>query len=106
MLSLEPVIHCLSADTDKLFYPHGEEAEDIKDAYAMVSAISTLIYWLLLADLTVFCAFCSFLLVSGRVVSDEGMFLGALIYLIVTFQRSLQPQPKTEGLCRLHMGAL
>ena len=52
MLALEPVIHCLSAGTDKLFYPHCKEVNDTKDAYSMTSAIAMLPYWLLLASST------------------------------------------------------
>merc|ERR1719223_139909 len=54
MLCLEPVVHCLSADNDKLFYPHCTEGKDIKDAYSIIAAIAMLLYWLLLTDLTVF----------------------------------------------------
>jgi len=108
MLALEPVIHCLSADTDKLFYPHCTEAKDIKDAYSVMSAIAMLLYWLLLTDLTVFSMrFSAFLLVVGRVVSEVGLFLGALVYLIVSFASAISSlNQKLKDFAGMHVGAL
>merc|ERR1719446_400469 len=108
MLALEPVIHCLSAGTDMLFYPHCEEASNIKDAYSIVSAIAMLLYWLLLTDLTVFSMrFSAFLLVIGCVASEVGLFLGALVYLIVTFASSISSlNQKLKDFAGMHMGAL
>jgi len=108
MLILEPMIHCLSAEPEKLFYPHCKEAKDLKDAYAIVSAIAMLLYWLLLTDLTVFSMrFSAFLLVIGRVVSEVGLFLGALIYLIVTFSSAISSlNQKLKDFAGMHLGAL
>jgi len=108
MLALEPVIHCLGADTDKLFYPHCTEAKDIKDAYSVMSAIAMLLYWLLLTDLTVFSMrFSAFLLVVGRVVSEVGLFLGAMVYLIVSFASAISSlNQKLKDFAGMHVGAL
>merc|ERR1711988_1020532 len=108
MLALEPVIHCLSAENDKLFYPHCKEAKDIKDAYSIISAIAMLLYWLLLTDLTVFSMRVSaFLLVIGRVASEVGLFLGALVYLIVSFASAISSlNQKLKDFAGMHLGAL
>merc|ERR1719446_1855795 len=108
MLALEPVIHCLSAGTDKLFYPHCKEAKDIKDAYSIISAIAMLLYWLLLTDLTVFSMrFSAFLLVIGRVASEVGLFLGALVYLVITFASAISSlKQDLKTFAGMHWGAL
>jgi hypothetical protein len=96
MLALEPIVHCLSGDTDTLFYPHCKEAEDIKNAYSIISAIAMLLYWLLLTDLTVFSMrFSAFLLVIGRVASEVALFLGALLYLIASFASAISSLTKS-----------
>merc|ERR1711988_1074812 len=108
MLCLEPVVHCLSAENDKLFYPHCKEAKDIKDAYSIISAVAMLLYWLLLTDLTVFSMRVSaFLLVIGRVASEVGLFLGALVYLIVSFASAISSlNQKLKDFAGMHIGAL
>ena len=56
------------------------------EADLVISTIASLLYWLLLIDLTVFSMrFSTFLLVIGRVASELGLFLSALIYLIISF---------------------
>jgi len=108
MLALEPIIHCLGSDNKKLFYPHCTEAKDIKDAYSIISAIAMLLYWLLLTDLTVFSMRISaFLLVIGRVASEVGLFLMALVYMIVSFASAISSlNQKLKDFAGMHMGAL
>jgi uncharacterized membrane protein YgcG len=108
MLALEPIVHCLSGDTDTLFYPHCKEAEDIKNAYSIISAIAMLLYWLLLTDLTVFSMrFSAFLLVIGRVASEVALFLGALLYLIASFASAISSlNQKLKDFAGMHWGAL
>ena len=109
MLALEPVIHCLSAGTDKLFHPHCKEAKDIKDAYSIISAIAMLLYWFLHTDLTMFPMRFFFSFSVGH--RQRGFWDGALPWRFNLFDRHLcqhkqQLQPKAEGHCRHMLGCI
>jgi uncharacterized membrane protein YgcG len=51
--------------------------------------------------------FSAFLLVIGRVASEVGLFLGALIYLVVTFASAISSlNQKLKDFAGMHLGAL
>eukprot|EP00930_Biecheleria_cincta_P030927 TRINITY_DN2143_c0_g1_i2.p1 TRINITY_DN2143_c0_g1~~TRINITY_DN2143_c0_g1_i2.p1 ORF type:complete len:659 (+),score=109.21 TRINITY_DN2143_c0_g1_i2:158-1978(+) len=108
MLCLEPIVHCLGSDSDKLFDTHCTEAETMKDAYSIISAFAMLLYWLLLTDLTAFSMRISaYVLVIGRVASEVGLFLAALVYLIVSFTSAISSlNQKLKDFAGMHLGAL
>merc|ERR1719446_754549 len=94
--------------SEPLFTPQCEDAKDLQDAYSIISAIAMLLYWLLLTDLTVFSMRISaFLLVIGRVASEVGLFLGALVYLIDSFASAISSlNQKLKDFAGMHWGAL
>lgn len=106
MLGLEPILHCMGSEP--LFTPLCKKADDLQDAYSIASAIAMLLYWLLLTDLTVFSMRISaFLLVIGRVASEVGLFLSALVYLIITFASAISSlNHNLKTFAGIHWGAL
>lgn len=94
MCTQEPIFHCLgSAEEtfkDLLFHQHCQAGELRKETYATISMVAMLLYWALLLDLTIFSMRISaFTLVCGRVLSELGLFLSSLVFLIVTFASSI-----------------
>eukprot|EP00931_Biecheleriopsis_adriatica_P023698 TRINITY_DN14905_c0_g2_i1.p1 TRINITY_DN14905_c0_g2~~TRINITY_DN14905_c0_g2_i1.p1 ORF type:complete len:693 (-),score=133.61 TRINITY_DN14905_c0_g2_i1:33-2063(-) len=86
----EPIFWCASNMAGLLFTQTCEEAEDHLDPYATISMICMLFYWALLMDLTIFSMRISaFVLVCSKVLSELGLFLGALAFLVLTFAASI-----------------
>jgi len=95
MCTQEPIFWCAgNMDGDfpgkGLFTTRCPEAEGLKESYATISMLAMLLYWALLTDLTIFSMRISaFFLVCGRVLSEVGLFVGALAFLIMTFATSI-----------------
>jgi len=91
MLACEPILHCMSERDGNfagsgLFTHNCPHVKDLKLAYSIFSSGATVLYFLLLVDLSVFSTSISaFVLVCGRVVSEVGLFLVALLFFIVAF---------------------
>lgn len=118
----EPIFHCLgstapaveggnsnatSADDDiyGLFTQECKQGRAVRDAYKTISMIAMSLYWFLLTDLTIFSmSISAYALVIGRVLSEVGLFLGALVFLIGTFSTSVSvlahQSPMFEGVPR------
>lgn len=120
----EPIFHCLgsqapaagggntnattvSTDDDiyGLFTQECEQGQSTREAYKTISMIAMSLYWFLLTDLTIFSmSISAYALVIGRVLSEVGLFLGALVFLIGTFSTSVSvlahQSPMFEGVPR------
>eukprot|EP00930_Biecheleria_cincta_P049784 TRINITY_DN3498_c0_g1_i1.p1 TRINITY_DN3498_c0_g1~~TRINITY_DN3498_c0_g1_i1.p1 ORF type:complete len:1119 (+),score=213.89 TRINITY_DN3498_c0_g1_i1:76-3432(+) len=122
----EPSFHCLgskapasrdgnlvgNATTDStddsiygLFTQECPEGRSTKEAYKTISMLAMSLYWFLLTDLTIFSmSISAYALVIGRVLSEVGLFLGALVFLIGTFSTSVSvlahQSPMFEGVPR------
>jgi len=73
-----------------LFTQHCPEGDVNLQVYAPASMVGILLYWTLIIDLSVFSTSLSaFMLVCGRVISELGLFLGALFFLILSFASSI-----------------
>jgi len=97
MCTQEPIFWCASDMGDKIFTQTCDASKDRKDAYATVSMACMLLYWALLVDLTIFSMRISaFVLVCGKVMSEVGLFLGALAFLIITFSSSISALNHTQ----------
>ncbi|CAE8725643.1 unnamed protein product [Polarella glacialis] len=60
------------------------------EVYAPTSMVAILLYWTLIVDLTVFSTRVSaFVLVCGRTVSELGLFIMAIVFLIVAFASAI-----------------
>eukprot|EP00913_Durusdinium_trenchii_P003795 g3514.t1 len=83
----DPIFHCMGKE-GPLFTQQcsGYNIE----VYSTLSMVAMLLYWALLLDLTIFSMQISaFTLVCGRVLSELGLFIGSLIFLIITFASSI-----------------
>jgi len=95
MCTQEPIFWCASNMDGNfpgkgLFTTHCPEAADRVEAYSTLSMVAMLLYWALLMDLSIFSMrISSFFLVCGRVLSEVGLFLGALAFLVMTFSSSI-----------------
>lgn len=91
MLCQEPVLHCLGkrALSDVQFAQFGgqcAEAAALVPSYSSFAFVATLLYFLLLLDLTVFSTKLStFVLVCGRMVQEIAQYLFALSFVVLTF---------------------
>mmetsp|Transcript_105817 Transcript_105817/g.306087 ORF Transcript_105817/g.306087 Transcript_105817/m.306087 type:complete len:1164 (-) Transcript_105817:65-3556(-) len=87
MLTMEPILYCLRhQNKGELLVWHCKEADQTREFYAVLSAIATLLYAMLLSDLAVFSAKMSaFRLICGRLLSELGLFASATIFLTLTF---------------------
>jgi len=88
MCTQEPLYWCI--DEEPLFTQRCAEGDAHKEAYTTLSMICMLLYFALLIDLTIFSMRISaFVLVCAKVLSELGLFLGALIFLIISFSCSI-----------------
>merc|ERR1719181_611119 len=88
MCTQEPIFWCLGEEP--LFTQRCVEGISHREAYATLSMICMLLYFALLVDLTIFSMRISaFVLVCAKVLSELGLFLGALVFLIVSFSCSI-----------------
>jgi len=114
MLTQEPIFYCAgeNAGSGELFTQHCHSVEGNggtrKDAYAAMSMFAMLLYWGLLIDLTIFSMRISaYTLVCGRVLSEVGLFLGGMCFLIVAFSSSISAlNHKSKDFAGIPKGAL
>lgn len=91
MLAQEPLLHCLGnhAQNDKQFSELDATCQGVQDligSYATFAFLATLLYFLLLLELTVFSTKLStFVLVCGRMVQEVAQYLFALFFVVVAF---------------------
>ncbi|CAE8622519.1 unnamed protein product [Polarella glacialis] len=93
-----------------LFTQHCTDGEVNLQVYEPVSMVAMLLYWTLIVDLSVLSTRISaFVLVCGRTVSELGLFLLAIAYLIVAFATAIsslnQEHPDFQGIPK-SMGTL
>lgn len=91
MFIMEPLVWCLNLnDSDKMFRSTCEEMKEMKSFYSILSAMGMLLFWALLVDFSVFSTRISaFLLVCGHVLSEVGLFLVAVVFLLCGFSTSI-----------------
>jgi hemoglobin-like flavoprotein len=90
MLVTEPIFWCISNNGGKLFNQICPESEGVTFAYSVFSMLAMLLYFLLLLDLAVLSTKVSaYVLVCLRMVAEVGLFLLALVAVIVTFSSSI-----------------
>jgi len=86
MLSIEPILHCLEHQHGMLFYAHCPEKKHFFFTYSVFSMFATFLYYLLLLDLSVISTRVSaYTLVCVRMLTEVALFLGAMLFTIVTF---------------------
>eukprot|EP00930_Biecheleria_cincta_P056874 TRINITY_DN428_c0_g1_i3.p1 TRINITY_DN428_c0_g1~~TRINITY_DN428_c0_g1_i3.p1 ORF type:complete len:612 (-),score=120.78 TRINITY_DN428_c0_g1_i3:230-1873(-) len=100
----------LHAESPSLFTQHCPSVDGTgrKDAYAAMSMFAMLLYWGLLIDLTIFSMRISaYTLVCGRVLSEVGLFLGGMCFLIIAFSSSISAlNHKSKDFAGIPKGAL
>lgn len=107
MLGTEPILHCIGK-TDELLTGNCSDAYDIKVVYSVLSLVAMLLYFFHCIDLAVFNNRVSaYVLVCGRMLVEMGVFLFALVIVILTFSSGMscleQEHPEFIG---LHNGSL
>ncbi|CAE7813870.1 RUB1, partial [Symbiodinium necroappetens] len=90
----EPILWCGIFTTDDpvglLFTNNCEASEPIKDLYSIFSCFAMLLYWVLLMDFTLFSMKISaFVLVCGHVLADVGLFVLAIVFLVLAFATAI-----------------
>eukprot|EP00930_Biecheleria_cincta_P053684 TRINITY_DN3929_c0_g1_i1.p1 TRINITY_DN3929_c0_g1~~TRINITY_DN3929_c0_g1_i1.p1 ORF type:complete len:1171 (-),score=241.12 TRINITY_DN3929_c0_g1_i1:233-3745(-) len=87
----EPILYCLYAGGDTpLFAGDCDGAKGVKGFYDIVSLVSMLCYFSLLIDFTALSTRLSaFVLLTGRVVPELCLTLGACAYFVITFGTSI-----------------
>lgn len=91
MFITEPLIWCAQAnDPETIFRTTCEEVKEIKTVYSILSALGMLLFWALLLDFSVFSTRISaFILVCGHVIAEVGLFLLAMLFLLLAFSTSI-----------------
>eukprot|EP00933_Yihiella_yeosuensis_P030274 TRINITY_DN2393_c0_g1_i2.p1 TRINITY_DN2393_c0_g1~~TRINITY_DN2393_c0_g1_i2.p1 ORF type:complete len:1119 (-),score=311.99 TRINITY_DN2393_c0_g1_i2:283-3639(-) len=118
MLTQEPIFWC-AAHTEPqpgeepfggsgLFTQNCPEATSHKEAYSTASMLAMLFYWFLMVDLTIFSNQVSaYTLACGRVLSEVGLFLGALVFLVTSFASAISClNQKNKDFAGIPRGAL
>merc|ERR1719238_908070 len=85
---MEPIFWCWGSPeaNDQMFYEFCASKKDMRFPYTVFSMFAMFLYYLLLIDLTVISTRISaFSLVCVRMLSEVGLFLGALIGAVLTF---------------------
>ncbi|CAE8734530.1 unnamed protein product, partial [Polarella glacialis] len=91
MLAEEPIIWCVVVNHNaNLFTQYCRDGDVNLQVYEPVSMVAMLLYWTLVLDLSVVSTRISaFVLVCGRTVSELGLTLLAMAYLIVAFASAI-----------------
>mmetsp|Transcript_58317 Transcript_58317/g.92577 ORF Transcript_58317/g.92577 Transcript_58317/m.92577 type:complete len:1224 (-) Transcript_58317:186-3857(-) len=90
MLTLEPILWCMSTNHDKLFNGDCPEKEGLRTPYSIFSMIAMFLYFLLLTDLTIVSTKISaFNLVCIRMLPEVTLFVGSLAICVLTFSSAL-----------------
>ncbi|CAE7369292.1 unnamed protein product [Symbiodinium natans] len=90
MFMVEPILYCLQSDGDfpdaGLFTQNCPAASDVRDVYAFLSMLAMFCYFTLLVDFSALFVRCSaFVMISGQVLPELVLMLGAVFYLILVF---------------------
>lgn len=87
VFSMEPTLRCLQyVDHDRFLTEYCPESEGLHFAYSVICSCLVLLYFILMADLSVFSTRLSgYLLVCKRALPDVGLLLCAMAFFIVTF---------------------
>ncbi|CAJ1404592.1 unnamed protein product [Effrenium voratum] len=84
----EPFFWCLSENYGVT--QSCKAAEERKDFYSVCAFLAMMLYWGLLTDLAIFSMkISSYVLVCGRVAGEVGLFLIALIFLLLAFSTAI-----------------
>eukprot|EP00434_Breviolum_minutum_P025858 symbB.v1.2.022861.t1/scaffold2046.1/size91195/4 len=96
MAAQEPILYCLSSDTEGSFEGAGRFTQTCpaglarKDGYSTASAIALMLFFARMTDLSILSTWASaFLLVCGRMLHELLLFLVAITFLIVAFATSV-----------------
>jgi hypothetical protein len=105
MLTLEPLIWCWNSH--ETLMDSCDERDGMYFYYKLFTMVAMFLYYIMLIDLTVLSTSISaFVLVCVRVVSEVGLFLGALAACILTFSSAIsvlkQESPDFAG---IHVGS-
>eukprot|EP00927_Polykrikos_kofoidii_P058435 TRINITY_DN5294_c1_g1_i1.p1 TRINITY_DN5294_c1_g1~~TRINITY_DN5294_c1_g1_i1.p1 ORF type:complete len:1098 (-),score=168.07 TRINITY_DN5294_c1_g1_i1:130-3180(-) len=109
MCCTEPILHCLTDKNAKLFSPTCKAATTIKFfPYSVVSMLAMLVFWLYIIDFTVLSGRAlAYVLVCDRVLTEFGLFIIALICVLITFSSSLSCiDNPVKGFHGIHNGSL
>lgn len=108
MLSTEPVLYCLADNHGYVFTDRCDASRDFKFINSVISMLSMILYYTLLIDLAVFNNRVSaYVLVVGRMLSELGLFLIALVVMTLTFSSSLSClDQKIKRFYGIHEGSL
>merc|ERR1719215_1084846 len=92
MLGMEPILYCVTSleSVGRELTETCTESEPLRFSYSVMSSITMLLYFSLLIDLSVFSTRISaFALMCLRVISEVGLYLGAVAFLVVTFASAI-----------------
>jgi hypothetical protein len=91
MLASEPILHCLHDDGGMLFNAACEASKDVEVfPYSVFTMLAMMLYYVLLIDLAVFVnRISAYVIVCGRMLPELGLFLIALLSVLVTMSSSL-----------------
>eukprot|EP00930_Biecheleria_cincta_P046216 TRINITY_DN31877_c3_g1_i2.p1 TRINITY_DN31877_c3_g1~~TRINITY_DN31877_c3_g1_i2.p1 ORF type:complete len:1095 (-),score=214.15 TRINITY_DN31877_c3_g1_i2:289-3573(-) len=90
MCTQEPIWYCLGEPDMELFTQNCYDAESHKEAYATISMLAMLLYWMLMLDLTIVSMRLSaYMLVCTRLMDELGLYLGGVVFLVTTFASSI-----------------
>ncbi|CAJ1337787.1 unnamed protein product [Effrenium voratum] len=90
MFFLEPIIMCLQSSDDGLLSSSCAQANDISQAYEILSMMALLLQFILLIDFTaISIKLSSWVLAAGQMLPDFALVLLACAFLILTFSSSV-----------------
>lgn len=88
--AVDPMIWCLANGGGELFTQNCSAGSRLQDAYSTLSMMTMLIYWLILSGLSILSMrLAAFALGCAQVLEELGLFLGALVFLILMFASSM-----------------
>jgi len=98
MLCLEPILHCMGDNQGRTFTEKCAAGDSVMFSYSLVSACATVLYFLLLSDLSVFSTRVSaFALVCTRVLSEMMLFLFGLAFFVAAFACAISALKQANG---------
>merc|ERR1712032_1687661 len=115
MLCNEPILYCLhhsdeNFDGNGIFTENCPQADSNRFGYSVLSMTTMVVYYMLLADFTVFSMRIStFFGMCGRVLSEVGLFLFALSFMLLlassaisAASEALTDEETSEGFKSIH----
>eukprot|EP00440_Ansanella_granifera_P053707 gb/GFBE01058222.1/.p1 GENE.gb/GFBE01058222.1/~~gb/GFBE01058222.1/.p1 ORF type:complete len:1285 (+),score=394.99 gb/GFBE01058222.1/:1-3855(+) len=108
MFMQEPILYCLQDQSRGSFSQDCPEAMGVREAYAVLSMLTMILYFALLIDFTALSTRLSaFVLVMGHVLPELGLTLLACGYMILTFGSSITTNDETSAdFAGIHKAAL